>query len=178
MTARVQAGREASPTAGVIDSQSVATTESGVFFGYDAGKKVVGRKRHILTDTCGFLVFIFVHAADVQDSGGAPDVLKAVRFRFLWLRLVFADGGYAGDEHRDAFKGHGSWTLEIIKGSGTASGFVALPCRWVVERTFVWLGRCRRLAKDWEHSIASSTAWATIARIRMLARRISSIPTH
>ena len=171
MNLREIEGREASPSAGVIDSQSVKTTESGGVWGYDAGKKIRGRKRHILTDTCGFLIFILVHAADVQDRDGAVDVLKAVRFRFPWLRHVFADGGYAGDRLRDALKAHGSWTIEIIKRSDTAKGFVLLPRRWVVERTFAWLGRCRRLAKDWERSIASSTAWAHIASIRMLTRR-------
>ena len=123
-------------------------------------------KPHILTDTCGYLIFILVHAADIQDRDGAVDVLKAIRFRFPWLRHVFADGGYAGDKLKDALKGHGGWTLEIIKRSDTAKGFVLLPRRWVVERTFAWLGRCRRLAKDWERSIESSTAWATIASIR------------
>jgi transposase len=171
MNLREIEGREASPSAGVIDSQSVKTTESGGVWGYDAGKKIRGRKRHILTDTCGFLIYILVHAADVQDRDGAVDVLKAVRFRFPWLRHVFADGGYAGDKLRDALKAHGSWTIEIIKRSDTAKGFVLLPRRWVVERTFAWLGRCRRLAKDWERSIASSTAWAHIASIRMLTRR-------
>lgn len=171
MNLREIEGRDASPSAGVIDSQSVKTTESGGVCGYDAGKKVKGRKRHILTDTCGYLIFILVHAADIQDRDGAVDVLKAIRFRFPWLRHVFADGGYAGDKLRSALKGHGSWTLEIIKRSDTAKGFVLLPRRWVVERTFAWLGRCRRLAKDWERSIASSTAWALIASIRMLTRR-------
>jgi len=171
MNLREIEGREASPSAGVIDSQSVKTTESGGVCGYDAGKKVKGRKRHILTDTCGYLIFILVHAADIQDRDGAVDVLKAIRYRFPWLRHVFADGGYAGDKLRSALKGHGSWTLEIIKRSDTAKGFELLPRRWVVERTFAWLGRCRRLAKDWERSIASSTAWALIASIRMLTRR-------
>jgi transposase len=174
LMAREAIGREASPSAGVIDSQSVKTTESGGPRGYDAGKKTNGRKRHILTDTQGFLVGAIVHTADIQDRDGAPDVLASIRHSFPWLRHVFADGGYAGEKLRDALTKIGKWTLQIIKRSDTAKGFEVLPRRWVVERTFAWLNRNRRLAKDFERTIESATAWLYLASIQLMTRRIAS----
>jgi transposase len=173
MDARELEGREASPTAGVIDSQSVKTTESGGVCGFDAGKKTKGRKRHILTDTLGLLVGLVVHAASVQDRDGAPAVLNSIRARWPWLRHVFADGGYAGPKLKDALRRIGGWNVQIVKRSDTAKGFEVLPRRWVVERTFAWLGRCRRLAKDWEKSIASAEAWVFVAHIRLVTRRLA-----
>ena len=172
-TARLAEGRHAQPTAGVIDSQSVKTTESGGVRGYDAGKKIKGRKRHIGTDTTRLLVGLEVHSAGVQDRDGAPDVLKAVAARYPMLRHVFADGGYAGPKLRDALKAIGRWTVQIVKRSDTAQGFEVLPRRWVVERTFAWLGRCRRLSKDWDKSIASAQAWILIAHIRRVTRHLA-----
>ncbi len=178
MMAREAMGREASPSAGVIDSQSVKTAESGGPSGYDAGKKIKGRKRHILTDTQGFLVGVIIHTADTQDRDGAPGVLANIRHSFPWLRHVFADGGYAGGKLRAALAKIGTWTLEIIKRSGTSKGFKVLPRRWVVERTFAWLGRNRRLAKDFERTIQSATAGFYLASIQLMTRRIASLSNH
>jgi len=171
--ARELEGKEPCPSAGIIDSQSVKTTESGGVCGYDAGKKTKGRRRHIVTDTNGFMVGLLVHSAAVQDRDGAVPTLQSIRRFYPFLRHIFADGGYADDKLRPALTGNGDWTIEVVRRCDDQKGFKVLPRRWVVERTFAWLGRSRRLAKDWEKSIQSSTAWTLIAHIRILMRRFA-----
>jgi putative transposase len=139
--------------------------------GLDPGIK--GRKRHILTDTLGLMVGSVVHAANIQDRDGAPAVLKTILKRWPWLRHVFADGGYAGPKLKGALQKIGTFTIEIVKRPEGATGFELLPRRWVVERTFAWLGRCRRLAKDFEKTIESAEAWLLVAHIRLLTRRLA-----
>ena len=136
---RERVGREASPTAGVIDSQSVKAAECGGA-GLDASKKNKGRKRRIVTETEDFLVGVQVHAADIQDRDGAPDLLALIRSPYPWLRHFFADGGYSVDKPSDAMAALGQCTFEIINRSDAAKHtFELLPRRWVVDRTFAWI---------------------------------------
>ena len=128
----------------------------------------------VLTDTIGLPVGMIVHSADIQDRDGAPTLLARVGSSFPWLRHIFADGGYAGDKLLDALKTLGDWTIEIVKRSDVAKGFVLLPRRWVVERTLAWLNRNRRLAKDVEATIESAVTWLYIASVKLMSRRLAA----
>jgi len=164
--------KSASPSAVVADSQSVKTTEAGGPSGYDAGKKIKGRKRHIAVDTLGLPVKCHVTTADVQDRDAIAKLLNAVSKRAPWVKLAFVDGGYAGDETARAAFEASRIRLEVVKRTDKQiKGFIVLPKRWVVERTFGWINRARRLAKDFETLIESSKAWFLLAVAFLLVRR-------
>ena len=171
--ARRRLGRKPQPTAAVIDSQTASTTQAGGPRGFDPGKRLHGRKRHIVTDTNGLLLAVHVHPANVQDVHGAVPLLEHLRERFPRLQHVFADRVYRGKQLVDALSQCGPWTIEIVQRPLGVKGFQLLPRRWVVERTFAWFGRCRRLAKDFEGSPATERAWLLIAHLRLLIRRLA-----
>src|ERR1700685_1562596 len=141
--------------------------------GYDAGKKVTGRKRHILVDTLGLLLSVAVHPADIQDRDGAALVLdKRTRALFPFIEPIFADGGYRRPRVAAAAASTGGWVVEIVK-PNLLSTFVVLPKRWVVERTLAWISRNRRLARDFERYARTVAAFVRLAMIRIMLRRLT-----
>jgi transposase len=170
-------GRDAQPTAGIIDAQSVkgADTVGAATRGYDAGKKTNGRKRHIVVDTIGLLVIVMVTAASVQDRDGAQSALAALRKAFPTISLVWADGGYAGKLVAWA-KQTARIVLEIVRKPEGQHTFEVLPRRWVVERTLSWITKCRRLDHDYERLTETSVAMVKWAMVGLMTRRLAPTP--
>ncbi len=172
MVDRERIGREASPSGAIIDSQSVKTTEAGGPRGYDAGKKINGRKRHTLVDTDGRGLILEPHPANIQDRDSGGPLLHASRGLFPFIEKVFADSGYAGETVAKATV----IAVEIVRKSPDQVGFAVQPRRWVVERFFAWINRNRRLAKDFEATIDSTRAFLYAASVMLLVRRLARAP--
>jgi transposase len=175
--AREAEGREAAPTAVVVDSQSVKTTEAGGARGFDAGKKVKGRKRHIAVDALGLPIVCQVTPANVQDRDALAPVLAAVHRKSPWVTMSFVDSGYQGDEAQRAAYEASRIAVTVVKRTDTTvKGFIVLPKRWVVERTLGWINRARRLSKDFEATMKSSLTWLLTALAFLLMRRLARLP--
>ena len=148
-------------------------TNKGGIDGYDAGKKIMGRKRHILVDTMGLILAVVVHSAGIQDRDGAKTVFEEIRNDLPRLQLVWADGGYAG-KLVEWVKSECGWVLEIVKQTDDVQGFKLLPHRWVVERTFAWLGGFRRMSKDYEFNPETAESMIYLAMINTMTRRLAT----
>ena len=171
---RKRVGKDPQPTAAIIDSQSVKTIEESAHpSGYDAHKNVKGRKRHLLVDTLGLVLSVYVTSADVQDRVGARCLLAGLKPLLPRLKKIWADGAYTGEKLAGWLEERGGWKLEIVERDREARGFEVLPKRWIVERTFSWLIRNRRLSKDYERRVQTSETLIEVAMIRFLLRRLA-----
>lgn len=171
---RKRQGRCPYPSAGIVDSQSTKTTESGGERGYDGGKKVNGRKRHVLVDTLGNLLGVIVSAANIQDRDGVIALIATLNPMFrLRLQCIWANAGYTGERLLNWLQAQFHILLEIVKRSDDMSGFTILPKRWIVERTLGWLNRFRRLSKDYEHCTRSSEGMIYLTSISTMLKRLT-----
>jgi transposase len=168
---RKKLGRNASPSAGIVDSQSVKTTRRGGLRGIDGNKKINGRKRHIVVDTLGFILAVIIHPANMHDSVGAELLLRKLKENFFGLKVIFADGGYRGELIEWA-KNTLGYLLKIVMRTDNQKGFKVLPKRWIVERTFSWFENHRRLSKDFEYLLETSEAMIHLASIKLLLNKI------
>ena len=170
-----QERKKKAPTAAILDSQSVKVSNHGGMRGFDAGKKIMGRKRHLLVDTLGLILAVVVHPADIQDRDGARLVLQRLEGAFGWLRLIWVDGGYAGAALAQWLKAllpRRGVRLEVVKRT-ELHRFKVLPKRWIVERTFGWLSNYRRFAKDYEYHPENSEALILIAASKLMLARLA-----
>jgi putative transposase len=159
-----------------MDSQSVKTVEeSSGICGYDAHKHIKGRKRHILVDTLGIPISIYVTPADMHDTRGAHCLLAGLKFFVPRLKKIWADAAYRGQELAEWCKTTGEWDLEVVERAPGTRGFSVVPKRWVVERTFGWLSRNRRMSKDYERKVQTSETFIQVAMVRLLLARVGSV---